>query len=421
MSAASATFCPLPFSHLIVNNDGTVSPCCVSDARYAADDGRAFMVDRDRLASVWQGTAIQELRAALAGGQKPEACRTCWEREDRGLDSHRLQQLRNARLSSTVIDPRDPIATPQPTFITVRVGSICNLKCRICSPGQSTRWVEEASAHLGSDWADGEQQRLWQLGNHVQRRRLHRWGEDSPEFWSELESAMDHLLELQFHGGEPFMVPHQIAAVRRLSQHARAGQVHLHYVTNGTHMPSDLITEIFPRFHQVHVAFSVDGTGPQFEYQRHGADWHTVDANLRRCMSAWNTPHGPRGQLTITLTVSAMNIMYLHQYLPYFTEIGIPVSLNMVEDRPDLDPQNLPWSLRRHLLDILQGCPAELLHCISPGGTSWSGICDLLRGEPRAESCQPFVDSMRRMDTYRGENYAAVFPEMARLVGYRAP
>lgn len=406
---------------MIVNNDATVSPCCVSDEFYRAPDGRAFMMDRDGIMAVWQSQHMDDVRAALASGQRHSACDNCWSLEDRGLDSHRMKQLRQAPARSAQrINWDDPVATNTPAYVSLRLGNTCNLKCRICGPGASTKWIEESNATTGGDWVWDQQLRLASMGNGVERRRLHRWAEDNTSFWTELEALLPDISEISFGGGEPFMIPQQAETLRRLAKLDRASGIDLHYNTNGTGIPLAILSDVLPRFRSVAIQFSVDGTGAQFEYQRHGADWSEVDGTMRRCLEIWNTPQGPRGSLGVTLTVSSMNMWYLPDYADHFNTIGMPVGLNIVVGRPELDPANLPDVVRRTMLRYLESVPVARMRCCTLG-TPWSDILDLLRDEPRMESCQPFVDSMRRMDAYRGEDYGKVFPEMARLVGYRAP
>lgn len=420
----SEAFCPLPFSHIIVNHDGTVSPCCVSDERYRDADGRAFMMDRDGISDVWGSEHIAGLRHDLASGIRNPACENCWSRERLGHDSHRLKTIRGMRDQGRAagrVDPDDPIALPTPGFITVRFGNLCNLKCRICGPSASSRWVEEHNSTWQVDWVGEQVRMLRDLGNHVGRHQAMNWFEDNEQFWGEFHDLLPNVTELMFTGGEPFMVRRQVDMLRACAETEHAAGINLQFHTNGTMLDEDLIPEVLPRFASVTMNFSVDGTGKQFEYQRHGARWDEVDAVMRRCLDAWGSPNGPTGTVMVNLTVSAMNAYYLPEYGSHFSAMGMPVGLNLLNGRPELDPANLPWVVRRSIADRLRSADPANMACYTLG-TSLDGIIGTLGSPPDAgQGLQPFIDATRRMDRYRGESFADAFPEMAGLVGYRGP
>lgn len=419
----SDAFCPLPFSHLIINHDGTVSPCCVSDERYRDANGRAFLMDRDSLADVWNGTHIAELRSALASGIRHAACENCWAREREGHDSHRLKTLRGmddpGRAASSV-DRSDPRPTDGPGFVTIRYGNVCNLKCRICGPAASSRWIEEHNETWGTDWLAEQVDRMARDGNSVERRAVMNWFEGNDAFWEEFRSLLPGMHEMMFTGGEPFLIRRQVEMLRECAESGHAEHINLQFHTNGTVLDDGLLAEVLPRFRSVIMNFSTDGTGRQFEYQRHGASWDVVDGAMRRCLELWSSPKGPRGTVMVNLTVSAMNAYYLPDYGRYFGRIGMPVGLNLLVGRPELDAANLPWVVRKCIAARLNAAADGDLGCYA-FGTPLGEIIGMLEAPPRGETLRPFLDATRRMDISRGESFADAFPEMADLVGYRGP
>ena len=412
----SGTYCPLPFGHLLVSQDGTIAPCCITEHRYQDHLGRPYIMTRDSLAAAWHSNDIKALRTALNAGQRPSICSDCWHKESLGLKSHRLKLLETAENPRSWMHDLSDEATDQPISLTIRYGNLCNLKCRICVPWASSKWIEEWNSYRDSDWVGERVTEQAALGNTVRRDQIMNWPNTSPGFWAEFDQLLPLMQDLMFSGGEPFMVPKQLEILRACAASGHASHIDLNFHTNGTLMDADLVTEVFPRFRSVTLQFSIDGIGAQFEYQRHGADWHTVDANLRSCVSAWREIPGA---VVVNLTVSAMNVLYLHDYGQYFDQIGITVGLNHLVGQIDLDPANLPVAVRHHIADHLERCMiAQPLSCYR-FGSSYAEVVTALRQAPALESTETFVTATRRMDQYRGEDFAAVFPEMADLLGYR--
>ena len=415
-----STHCPLPWRHLLIANDGTVAPCCVSQHRYADANGRPYIMHRDSIESVWNGDDIRELRRALSAGERPAACDDCWIKEARGLTSHRLKMMRVAEQEHSAyygIDWSQPAASTVPVNMTVRYGNICNLKCRICVPDASSRWIEEWNHAHGGDWLADKVREHAALGNDLRREEISDWPRAATGFWTQFKALLPHMRELTFSGGEPLMIPKQLEMLRWCAESGHAGHIDLQFHTNGTVMTDELLWTVLPRFRSVLLQFSIDGTGEQFEYQRHGASWLEVESNVRAALAALGSDHGPRGQAVVNLTVNAYNVLYLHRYGQWFDQLGITVGLNHLVGNPDLDPANLPREVRENIADILESSQSEQPVRCYQWGSSYDEIVAALRGEPRREDVVPFITATNRMDAWRGESFTQVFPELARVLG----
>jgi len=64
--------CSYPWRQMVVGADGSVAPCCVWD-----DETSLGNTNEKSLTEIWRGTPIARLRAALACGSLPNACRRC--------------------------------------------------------------------------------------------------------------------------------------------------------------------------------------------------------------------------------------------------------------------------------------------------------------------------------------------------------
>ena len=76
----------------------------------------------------------------------------------------------------------------------MKLGNICNLKCRICSPQYSSKWIAEQKKYDKIDGIAKDYDRL-------------DWPEKSEVFWNNIETLIPVLEHLDFTGGEPFINP----------------------------------------------------------------------------------------------------------------------------------------------------------------------------------------------------------------------
>src|SRR5438128_9603763 len=81
--------CVVPWSTLDVSADGTPIMCCQAPIGLTVD-GRPAAIDRDSLDAIWNAPEIVNIRAQMARGEAPEACRVCHEHERAGATSLRM-------------------------------------------------------------------------------------------------------------------------------------------------------------------------------------------------------------------------------------------------------------------------------------------------------------------------------------------
>ena len=90
---------------------------------------------------------MQNLRRQFRAGEKPVTCNRCWQEEDAGRASKRIySKIRLKELADQVDYAND---TPdQLWFVDLKLGNICNLKCRICGSWSSSKWAQEEIDYL---------------------------------------------------------------------------------------------------------------------------------------------------------------------------------------------------------------------------------------------------------------------------------
>jgi hypothetical protein len=69
--------------------------------------------------------------------------------------------------------------------------------------------------------------------------------------------------------------------LKNVQQVKGLGDVRVFYNTNGTQTVSDEILNLWEKCKLIELYFSIDDVGTRFDYQRTGADWNQVIANLK--------------------------------------------------------------------------------------------------------------------------------------------
>jgi hypothetical protein len=122
------SFCIFPFIEVLANN-GITTVCCRSYKEITRlSELKDFGNDP-------KYTAIRN--QMLAGESIPDHCSACYQLEDRGIVSPRIQETvewANRLNLKTLEDLQDITA---PAYYEIRPSNICNLQCRTCNPHSS--------------------------------------------------------------------------------------------------------------------------------------------------------------------------------------------------------------------------------------------------------------------------------------------
>lgn len=392
----AAQICLAPWTRLEIDAQGHCRPCCAMRQVIQRPDGTAFDVNHDTVSSVTQSQWLVDLRQKLIRGEQPTECQQCWQDEAAGIRSIR----QHIAWDLTEIEPGvdlDAHADHQLHSLNLALGNTCNLRCRTCDERSSSSWAAELSR------TDGNNQRL------IAVIRASDWARQKSHIWQDLQDRSQHLLEINFTGGEPMLIRQQAEFVHWLIQRNLASGIRLRYTTNGTVWPAQL-TEHWSQFRSVHVSISVDDIHQRFEYQRKGADWQQVCTNLQRYFDL-----AKHQDITVNCntTVSNLNVYYLPEFDDWVaTQQFSHVRLNVLYDPPVLALTNMPKSATATVRQRLES------HSWSPQlRDQIAGILDCVT-TARPRSSQDFITFVNSVDQMRQEHYAQYHPEMAYLIGF---
>ena len=221
-------FCVLPWVSLEASPIGTVRPCCLADDELCDDTGTKFNLDQATFFEIQNSADMQQLRQQFIAGEQPKTCRKCWNEEASGRVSKRMHTL--DRLKHMLVDSDWTTDARPLMFLDLKLGNICNLKCRICGSWSSSTYAAEELQWLRV----GEERKE---NHHYHMLRQGAWPRENPTFWEEIEKVSDQIQYIEFTGGEPFMIQEHFDMLQGLVDRNFAGNIEIHYNTNGTQWP----------------------------------------------------------------------------------------------------------------------------------------------------------------------------------------
>jgi pyruvate-formate lyase-activating enzyme len=394
-------FCVLPWISLEASPIGTVRPCCLADDEIVDDNGNKFELATADFANIQNSQHMQSLREQFLAGKQPQTCRKCWNEERSGRTSKRMHTL--DRLKHMLPD-QDWTADAKPLmFLDLKLGNICNLKCRICGSWSSSQFAAEELNDTNP--ADDKKKTF-----PYQMLRAGAWPRENEKFWSEIDTITDQIRYIEFTGGEPFMIREHFEFLERIVDRGIAGQVEIHYNTNGTQFPEQA-EDIWQHFKTVEIAFSIDDVGERFEYQRSNAVWTEVEQNITRFMAMRDRHLHIR--LQVCCTVNIFNVYYLEHVARWIAEQSFDfVYWNMMHEAWYFSIATLPDTAKAAIEDHLNTADIPTQY-----RAEFDRICDFMN---RGASTDGFMMRMKikDLDRKRQQNLCTVQPEFAAIIEY---
>jgi len=375
--------CPLPWTHLEVDVNGGASPCCLYKGSVPN-----VKVYETSLKTIQKDSYMQNLRQQFMDGKRPTGCQSCWQEEDAGKTSKRMNSIYKMRNS---LKNWTPNSEPTLKFIDFKLGNVCNLKCRICGSWSSSKWAQEELDY-------GE--------NPVARKNLKEggWPKRNPQFFEDLKEDLKDAEYFEFTGGEPFMIKDHFKILMYCVEKGYAKNIDIHYNTNGTQLPPPEIFDLWSYFKHVEIAFSIDDVGDQFQYQRHPANWRQVGANLVK----FKERRTPNMEFQICTTVSIFNIFslakiafWVKQYQPKFFYV------NTLFDPDYFNIQTLPKNVKN-----IVNSRYNMLTDFKPTLRFMNSVD---RDSPEIRKQRS--DRILQTDAYRHENFGEYFPLLNKVLG----
>jgi len=394
--------CILPWISIETSPIGTARPCCLAkdEITYYDEKGneQKYNLKTHTLEEIYHSRYMQILRRDFLYGHKPATCQRCWDEEAAGRVSKRMNSRIRLKEYYDNVDWNN-LNPDQLWFIDLKLGNICNLKCRICGSWSSSKWAKEEI-----DYVPGIDRKTHLAYKFLQDGA---WPRESDVFWDNLKTLLPNIKYFEFTGGEPFLIEQHFELLRYAVEQGYSQNIEIHYNTNGTVFPEQ--AELWANFKHVEIAFSIDNLGPQFEYERYGADWIEVQDNLRR----FNELRSAKISTQLCTTMNIQNVYYLPELCDWITTQTFDhIYFNMLHDPWHMCISKMTPQAQELVIDRLT------THEFSPKHRA-----EILRivkfiNNGEGSDGKEFLRKMQTTDEYREQSFLDSHPEIAKAMGY---
>jgi organic radical activating enzyme len=179
------------------------------------------------------------------------SCLICKYREDLGRDSMRIGAMQgDYEISEDDFSIRKAV---------IKTDNKCNIACRMCGPGASSKWVSNLNNNSPSPCFSG---------NSVNKEMT----ETDFEYMKKYIFT-DKFRFLLFSGGETMLSKWATKILKYLIDNNLCKNMKCHFTTNGTIEFKDEWHTALNNFKECTVEYSIDGSGDVFNYIRAGHSW----------------------------------------------------------------------------------------------------------------------------------------------------
>lgn len=398
----SKVFCMLPWSHLVIRKDQRVRTCCVME-----HEGEIGNLTHQRLEEIWNSPKQRKFRLDMLEGKRIPECRRCYEIEESGGRSYRHD--RNEALGKHIAQTEDTSENGTLPFrlqtLELSISNVCNFKCRMCYPEDSSKWHEDANK-MGRDfwgkWTP-EQPKVLRLDNFS-------------DFIEQINPALPYLEMIEFKGGEPLMTREHFQILNHLIENNHT-HIELHYNTNFSTLKYQGFdfTQAWKKFDKVVIAASLDALGDQGKYIRWGTNWDEISANREILRT-----NSPNVQFIINATAQVSNVFSLPSFHTEAQNRGWiepdEFYIHLLHDPENQRTQILPPSLKEEIKKIYP----KYIDSLSDGmsKTCFQTVLEYTLQEDKSHLIPAFLRDMRSLDQIRGEDFFQVFPELKGMEEY---
>ncbi len=375
----SKSFCVLLWVGLTINTKGEITPCCVNHLKIA--DSSELSKDPNEILG---HHLLRDMRKQMMEGKLPESCEACnvpGKRTVREIkNSAVIAQLTEEEIQNIENTPASgEIADPKIVYADIRPSNICNLKCRTCSPGYSSRIHQEEKSEIKFP---------------------------KPFKLSEFPDFAKSLKEIYFAGGEPLIDEEHYRALDVVPN-----ETTLVYNTNFTRLQFKNLNvlDYWRERKTLAVIVSLDDVGERLSYLRHGSIYSDILSNFKEFH---NKIPNSFDKIRISITVSVFNILNLGEIISEIENQGLvkpdKISLNFLEY-----PKMFKCSNYRSIIgaDRLQESVIQIKHPLLR-----TQVENFLASntDENLSLIESFLATVNEKDQLRNEKFEEFFPELAR-------
>lgn len=446
--SGSNTFCILPWIHFATRPNGDMRLCCSANASGAGndhtvglvktEDGQPANFGNSKPLEAWNNEYMKSVRTTMLSGNIPKSCSKCFEEESKGVVSKRMWET-GTWIKDGIDVPElikqtteDGTVPDKLVYLDLRLGHTCNLKCVMCSPHDSSRWVgDHKKLYPKFQIKELKEQMSWD------QKSFNNYWHENPDFWKEMYDQIPNLKQVYFAGGEPLMIKEHKLFLEEIIKQGYAHKILIRYNTNGL-LLDDTIIDLWKQFKTVKVGFSIDGLAERNWYIRYPSDWNTIVNNLHKLDS---TPDNI--QVSIATAIQILNI----KHLPDFARWKIQQKFRKINFQNVMEGMEAGGGIfNMHLLYIptwlsIRALPLEDKQEVRKlfanfatwlhenykqdedfwkhnpyGWKRWQAVLDFMDSKDHTDQLPAFKEYIENLDKLRKTDFRSIFPEISHLL-----
>lgn len=245
----SKSFCILPWTHICSDTSGNLLPCCrhrtkkLGNINEIKNNGLEFL----------NNIEYQKIRKSMINDISLSECEKCYYSEQNGEESYR--EACNKIYKDKELN-RYNLNFEKLKYLEFSLDTYCNLECRMCDSRFSTRLIER---------------------DKFLKNKVYKNIQVDFQFLRKID--VRELTMIKLLGGEPLISPNLKNFLEFIIEIARAENITLKIITNGTHQLSNEIISVMNKFKKIIIVVSLDSYHSSNDYQRFRSNYKEVWKN----------------------------------------------------------------------------------------------------------------------------------------------
>jgi hypothetical protein len=447
----SNTLCPVPWMSQSLRANGDIRVCCQAQhgptgGLLRDENGKEYNARTADLKKVRNSELSKEIRKYMMEGKWHPECVRCQTEMESGMNARidyenkiwieRGEFNWEDLLSKTAADGTILEDEINCSFYDVRFGNLCNLKCRMCGPTDSSMWYEDQVKLWGDSYKDshGKVKLIKNAkGKYEPETNLYDWHE-SDHYWVQMDNNIDQIRKLYIVGGEPLMIDRHYEFLQKCVDRDCAKNIIVEYNTNMTNIPQRA-WDVWKHFKQVNIGASVDGVGDLQYYMRPPSRFDKIHENLLKVSKAEGN-----FKVWIAATINVFNVLHFPEFMEWILLNKIP-RVNDDEWRPIITPhplhgpkfyniRMLPGWAKDHIKQKYEDYKPRLLKIIDESNFTeerkeasrrdavglLDQYVDYMYAKDFSEHLEQFWYATRKLDKIRGHSIEKYIPELYELL-----
>lgn len=367
-------FCPIPWTGLMYNFDGSVKNCI----RSAEPIGN---IQKNSIQDILNGRENVSTKRDMLDNKPGSRCYPCYD----------LEQNKNSFdiISDRVFYLRELKSVPLTTYqsaenfdlqtIDIRWSNLCNFACVYCYPEFSSKWENELGVKLETPVDQNKE-----------------------KFAEYIYGNIKKLKHVYLAGGEPLLIKENYNLLQALKK--ENPDVKLRINTNLSKVDTRIF-ELVCSFPNVHWTLSLETIEQEYEYIRYGGKWHEFLENLNTIkkldhLISFNMLHLLLNHLSIFECVDFLKAQGFHNNSFIIGSLLKPEFLNI---------RHLPDNVLTLVKDELKARINE-----KPGFLLENGYNNILKyiDEPMQKNLAESFNQLKVLDQRRGLDSKKIFKEL---------